>query len=85
MATDVTAEVVQVLRDVLRLGPRADALDASSPLLGGLPEFDSMAVVSLVAALEEFYGVSFDDDEIRGETFETVGTLAEVVRNKIGG
>lgn len=85
MATDVTAEVVQILRDVLRLGPRADTLGASSPLLGGLPEFDSMAVVSVVAALEEFYGVSFDDDEIRGETFETVGALAEVVRNKIGG
>jgi acyl carrier protein len=77
-------ELVQILRDVLRLGTRADRMDASTPLLGGLPEFDSMAVVSVVTALEEHFGFAFDDDEIRGEAFETVGSLAALVEAKLG-
>ncbi len=83
MADEIVRELVQVLRDVLRLGARADGMDASTALLGGLPEFDSMAVVSVVTALEEHYGFAFDDDEIRGEAFETVGSLAELVRSKL--
>jgi acyl carrier protein len=58
-------------------------MNAGTQLLGGLPEFDSMAVVSVVTALEEFYGFAFDDDEIRGEAFETVGTLAALVQSKL--
>lgn len=84
MAGNVVQELVQILRDVLRLGARADRMDASTPLLGGLPEFDSMAVVSVVTALEEHYGFAFDDDEIRGEAFETVGSLAALVETKLG-
>lgn len=84
MAGNVVQELVQILRDVLRLGARADRMDASTPLLGGLPEFDSMAVVSVVTALEEHFGFAFDDDEIRGEAFETVGSLAALVETKLG-
>jgi acyl carrier protein len=84
LAGNVVQELVQILRDVLRLGARADRMDASTPLLGGLPEFDSMAVVSVVTALEEHYGFAFDDDEIRGEAFETVGSLAALVEAKLG-
>lgn len=83
MSDQVTREVVQVLRDVLRLGSRADSFGPSTALLGGIPEFDSMAVVSIVGALEERYGFAFDDDEIRGEAFETVGSLADLVRAKL--
>jgi acyl carrier protein len=84
MADELVREVVQILRDVLRLGARGDSMDAGTPLLGGLPEFDSMAVVSVVTALEEHYGLAFDDDEIRGEAFETVGSVVELVRSKLG-
>ncbi len=83
MADEIVREVVQILRDVLRLGARADGMDAGTALLGGLPEFDSMAVVPVVTALEEHYGPAFDDDEIRGEAFESVGSLAELVRSKL--
>jgi acyl carrier protein len=84
MADEVLRDVVRVLRDVLRLGSSAESMGEGTALLGGLPEFDSMAVVSVVAALEEHYGFAFDDDEIRGEAFETVGTLAALVRSKLG-
>lgn len=83
MAKSVVDEVVQILRNVLRLGSRADGMSASTLLLGAIPEMDSMAVVSVVTALEEHFGFAFDDDEIRGESFESVGNLAALVESKL--
>jgi acyl carrier protein len=77
-------EVKQVLIDVLNLGPSGEALDANSPLLGSLPELDSMAVVSLLGALEERFGIEVDDDDISASTFETLGSLAAFVEQKAG-
>lgn len=81
--SQVLEETKQILADSLQLGSRASTLDASTPLLGSLPELDSMAVVTLVTALEEHYGFIVDDDEIDAETFETLGSLARFVDQKI--
>jgi len=72
-------QVKTILTDVLGLGPRGAGLDAATPLLGNLPEFDSMAVVTLVAALEEHFGIAIDDDDLSASTFATVGSLADFV------
>ncbi|MEZ5490779.1 MAG: phosphopantetheine-binding protein [Gammaproteobacteria bacterium] len=76
-------EVRQVLRDVLQLGDKASTLTMDTSLLGGIPEFDSMAVVGVITALEETYGFVVDDDEIDAEVFETVGSLVEFVDSKL--
>lgn len=73
-----------ILGDVLNLGPAADTLTADSPLLGSLPELDSMAVVSLIGALEEHFGIVVDDDDISASTFATLGSLAHFVEQKVG-
>lgn len=75
-------DVKQVLIDVLNLGESGQALTAESPLLGSLPELDSMAVVTLIGALEERLGISIDDDDISASTFETLGSLAAFVAGK---
>lgn len=72
-----------ILRDTLQLGERADALALSSPLLGAIPEFDSMAVVSVLTMIEDEFGISVGDDEISGETFETLGSLVAFVDGKV--
>lgn len=77
-------EVRNILTDVLNLGAAGAALDADSPLLGSLPELDSMAVVSLIGALEEHFGIMVDDDEISASTFATLGSLAAFVQEKRG-
>lgn len=74
--------VKKILRDTLNLGDRAEKLTAESPLLGGLPEFDSMAVVTVVTMIEEELGVPIDDDELSADVFATVGSLAEFVAQK---
>jgi acyl carrier protein len=76
-------DVKTILIDTLALGPAsAAALNEHAPLLGALPELDSMAVVSLIGALEEHFGISIADDDISAATFETVGSLAAFVRYK---
>jgi len=79
---DTLARVRNILRDTLNLGNRADRLTADSPLLGGLPEFDSMAVVSVVTMIEDELGVTIEDDELSADVFATVGTLVEFVSQK---
>jgi acyl carrier protein len=79
----VIDDVKQVVGTTLQLGPRLNAMNAGTPLLGAIPELDSMAVVSLITALEEQFGITVDDDEISADTFETLGSLAAFVEQKI--
>jgi acyl carrier protein len=74
--------VKTLLRDTLQLGARVDNFDRSTPLLGSIPELDSMAVVTVITAIEETFDVEVDDDEITAETFETVGSLTDFVDAK---
>lgn len=79
---DLQNQIRDILRDILSLGPRADRLELDSALLGALPELDSMAVVGLIAAIEDRFGFTVDDDEISGATFATFGSLVEFVSAK---
>ncbi len=78
-----TNEIINIVRDSLVLGDSAADFTAETGLLGELPEFDSMAVVSIITALEEEYGFVVDDDEISAEVFESVGSLASFVEEKL--
>lgn len=77
-------EVRNILAQSLQLGSRAERLNADSPLLGAIPELDSMAVVMILTAMEEHFGFSVDDDEISADTFATLGTLTAFVEQKLG-
>lgn len=77
------SELRSILKETLQIGDRADALDESTVLFGGIPEFDSMAVVSVVTAIEDRFGIVVEDDEINAETFATLGSLAAFVDSKL--
>lgn len=76
-------DVKNILSAVLSLGERKNSLREGSSLLGSIPELDSMAVVNLITAMEEHFGIAVDDDEITASTFETVGTLTRFVEQKL--
>jgi len=78
-------QVKQILADALQLGTRAQAMDAGAQLLGAIPELDSMAVVNVITALEEHFGISVADDEIGASTFATLGSLSAFVAQKLEG
>lgn len=82
---DVNCEVLAVVDEVLSLKGRACSFGRDTPLLGALPELDSMAVVALLTALEERFGFVVDDDEIDGAVFATLGTLVGFVESKLAG
>lgn len=76
-------DVKMILGEVLALGERKEKLTADSGLLGSIPEFDSMAVINVLTALEEHFGITVDDDEISADTFETVGSVVRFVEEKL--
>jgi acyl carrier protein len=80
---DVRADTLRILDQTLGLRGRAASFDDATPLLGEIPELDSMAVVSLITALEEHFGLAVDADELTGATFATVGSLTAFVRSKL--
>ncbi len=83
MHLDIKKEVLAVLDEVLSLNGRAATFDLDTPLLGAVPELDSMAVVGVINMIEERFGVVVEDDEIDGSTFETVGTVVAFVEAKL--
>lgn len=77
-------EVKNILAAVLSLGARKQTLEKGTPLLGSIPELDSVAAINLITALEEHFGIIVNDDEISAATFSTVGSLASFVDQKLG-
>ena len=78
------AQIAEILDEALNLNGRAASFTAGTRLLGALPELDSMAVVTIIAALEDRFGFTVNDDEIDGSVFETFGSLQDFVDGKLG-
>ena len=82
-AIDVLEEVTRTLNEVLSHGSDPKIFNLQTPLLGSIPELDSMAVVTLLGELEERFGIVFDDDELDGSIFANVGSLVAFVSAKL--
>ena len=76
-------DVLRVLDQALQLQGRTAGFGPDTPLLGALPELDSMAVLALVAGLEGHFGITFRDDQLSGRRFATVNSLCELVQESL--
>ncbi len=75
-AAGVEATLRALLSEVLGLPPeRVAGFDEATALFGAMPEFDSMAVATLLTGIEERLGVLIDDDDVGAEDFATFGRL----------
>ena len=75
-ANGVDAALRGLLVEVLGLpARRIAAFDADTALFGALPEFDSMAVATLLTGLEERLDILIEDDDVEAEDFMTFGRL----------
>lgn len=77
-------DVKSVLAQTLQIPEKMKRYDASTELFGSIPEFDSMAVISVVSALEDKFGITVDDEDITADTFKTIGSLSDFVQRKLG-
>lgn len=78
-------QLLALLDETLNLGGRSAGFSDETPLLGAIPELDSMGVVSLLTAFEDRFGFTVEDDEIDGDVFRTFGTLLAFVEGKLRG
>ncbi len=76
-------KILAVIDQALELKGRALAFDATTRLLGVLPELDSLGVGSLILSLEKTFQIRIDDDEIDGSVFETVQSLSDFIDAKL--
>ena len=76
-------QVLDVLAESLDGALPINEMNEEAPLLGAIPELDSMAIVGIITSIEERFGIIFDDDELDAEMFETVGTLRNQIVSKM--
>ncbi len=81
----ILEDVRNLLGRTLRIEQRIGGIAPDSPLLGAVPELDSMAVVQVLTALEEHFGIEVADDEIDASVFENLQALAGFVERKLAG
>lgn len=79
---NTAALVKDILINVLQLSSDKQ-FDEDTSLLGSIPEFDSMAVVTVLTSIEETFGIEVDDDEISADVFESFGALCSFVEQKV--
>ncbi len=80
---ELQSELATLVDQTLNLNGRGKSFELSTPLLGAVPELDSMGVVSLITALEERFDIQIDDDEIDGAVFQSLGSLMAFVAGKL--
>ena len=85
VALDDRGEIVETVRsllvDVLGLPKsRVAAFTDETELFGALPEFDSMAVATLLTSLEDRLGILIEDDDVEAEDLMTFGRLLSLAK-----
>ena len=80
---NVTEDIKTVLAQVLKLGDRIQSFDKRTGLFGSIPELDSLAVVTVIIALEERFGIVIEDEEVTADIFETIGSLSTFIEGKL--
>ena len=79
---DLSAVKAAVI-ETLGLEGRGHTIEPTTSL-SSLPEFDSLAALELIVELERRFGITIEDDDVSGETFATVATIAALVCSKSG-
>lgn len=76
---NILDSVRKILDSELSLNGKALAFTEDTKLRGTLPQLDSMAIVSVITALEDQLGFEFPEDQLDGAVFESVGSLVDCV------
>ena len=79
----VIEQVLEVLAESLPLPEATYKMGEQAPLLGAIPELDSMAITGIIAGLEKSFDIVFDEDDLDAKAFQTVGTLRDLIASKM--
>ena len=81
--TSLFIRVRDMFDQTLNLQGRSADWTTDTPLLGSIPEFDSIAVVTLISAIEQTFHFHIDDDDISASIFATLGSLLDFIAERI--
>lgn len=83
-SNDVLAKVWGILSDkIVTQSALAETITPETPLLRSGLGLDSVAVLELVVAIENQFGVTFHDKDLSVDLFKSVESLALAVERKI--
>ncbi len=78
---DVDQRIIQFISEELLLGTRQDGIFPEESLISsGI--LDSLALLRLILFLEEEFGVTIEDGEVRPENFETIEAMKSFLKQK---
>jgi acyl carrier protein len=72
---------VQLIKQLIAIIPSYDDnfWHSDTELFGAIAEFDSMALVSLIGEIEEYFDITLDDDDISADNFASVASLTQLI------
>lgn len=76
-------QVLEVLAESLPIPEGTYKMGEHAPLLGAIPELDSMAIAGIIAGMEKCFSIVFDANDLDAQAFETVGTLRDLIASKM--
>jgi acyl carrier protein len=79
----ILARVCALLAERLGLEAHDGPRDEATGLLGQGIGLDSVEVLQLVSAIEETWGLTIDDDDLKREHFATLGTLVTFIQERL--
>ena len=71
---DIQSGVITILQSNLGIAAGSIMPHPDTPILGAIPEMDSMSVRAVMTCLKSNMAFTVDDDEISADVFATVGT-----------
>jgi len=84
MQKNVTLEEIRALAlKVLGPIPSLQTGQGDTPLLGAVPELDSIGIMSLLLMVESTFEVSIDDDEVEADIFLNLESLRAFAQKKV--
>ena len=71
----------QLIKQLIAIIPSYDDnfWHSDTELFGAIAEFDSMALVSLIGEIEEYFDITLDDDDISADNFASVASLTQLI------
>ena len=80
---DVQAKILEFVRQQFPAARKRGITETDSLLQQGV--IDSMGILEIVTFLEQRFSIQLTDDEMLADHFESVRSMADLVRSKMGG
>jgi acyl carrier protein len=74
---DVGSSIRTFIQDELMFGDASVKIDSDTSLCNGI--IDSIALMELVAFLEERFGIQIEDEDLSADNFRTVAAIEQLV------